>query len=465
MFQLFQRFSYILLAVFALAGCDDLGKVNWSPDGRHCAVLSEHNLQIGDATGALHAEPSLDSAIFEWLPDSKSAIVVTGKKASWSELSKLISAMDIKKIATDANYIFSHRNELKPPNYDKFSPDYDGNVYDLYLKNRYGKPYLSSAAHKALADNSMNTPPVIHTAQIYDFSVSPAVARTVLLQTAKQITAINVAPSGRLVAISEKENIGCKLSVVSANGVERRVVSRLVSPSICWSADTRAVFFVSEDNALSDEVLKKGTLKKVMVAGQNGPLLPKPDKAESLACVEFDQANTLHCLPDGSILFKSQEFRFPNLNDGSLNRSIFALRADGKAIDKLKLSTDIPECDVQAYAVNHSGTKLVASGARGQVWLMDLQSHVSTTVQGDIGDAKLAPSWRTDDQFTYAIRNHARSANGHDVEVVLRNANDLSEQIISKDWSSKDVSFLQDEEKDDKKDNEKQKAKGKQLHR
>jgi hypothetical protein len=449
MSQLLQRVSSLLFAIFFLAGCDDLGKVNWSPDARHCAVLSKHALQIGDDTGALHAEPTLGSAIFEWLPDSQSAIAVTARKASWSELTKLMSPMDLKKISTDADYIFLHRNELKRLNNYTFSADYDWSVYNLYLKNRYGKSYLSSAVHKALEDSSMNLQTFIYTAQIYDFAVNPAVARTVLLQTAKQIKAINVAPNGRSAAVSEKENIGCKLSVVSANGLNQRVISREVSPNICWSTDSRAVFFVSEDNALSNEPLKKGTLKRVLVAGQNGPLLPKPDKAESLACIEFDQDNILYCLPDGSILFTSQEFKFPRLqNDGSLNRSIFALRADDKAIEKLKLSTDIPECDVRAYAVNHDGTMLVASGYRGQVWLMDLQTHTSTSVQGDVGDTKLAPTWRTNDQFTYAIRNHARSANGHDVEVVLRNANDSSEQIISKDWSTKDVSFLQDEDKD-----------------
>ncbi|MDR3615068.1 MAG: hypothetical protein P4L53_16020 [Candidatus Obscuribacterales bacterium] len=449
MLQLLQRISGFLFAIFFLTGCDDLVKVNWSPNGRHCAVLSEDSLQIGDDTGVLHAEPTLGSAIFEWLPDSKSGVVVTARTASWPELTKLISANDLKKISTDANYIFLHRNDVKQ--LDKYTPsaDYDWNVYNLYLKNRYGKPYLSSAIYKAYKDTPMNTPPCLYTAQIYDFSVSPAVALTVLLPTAKQITAINISPSGKLVAISEKENIGCKLSVVSVNGLERRVVSRGVSPSICWSTDSRAVFFVSEDNASSNEPLKKGTLKKMMVAGQNGPLLPKPDKAESLACIEYDQDNVLYCLPDGSILFKSQESKFPRLqNDGSLNRSIFALRADDKAIEKLKLSTDIPECDVRAYAVNHGGTKLVASGYKGQVWLMDLQTHTSTTVQSDVGDTKLAPTWRTDDQFTYAIRNKVRSTNGHDIEVVLRSANDSSEQIISKDWSTKDVSFLHDDDKD-----------------
>jgi hypothetical protein len=427
----------LVLTVLLLAGCDDLGRINWSPDGKRCAVLSEHDLQIGDDTGALHAEPTLRTGIFEWLPDSKSAIVVTAKKASWSELTKLISATDLKKISTDANHLYLHPNQ-NPQN--TLSLDYDCTVCDLYLKNRYGKPYLSSSLHKLWGD----TPAVIYTARVYDFAVSPPLTKTVLLQTARQITAINIAPNGQLEAICEKELDGCKLSVVSTNGKTQRFVSRVTSQRVCWSADSRAVFF-----AYKDDVGVNGTLQRVTVAGQNGPLLPRPDKVESLATIECNEDTVLQCLPDGRIIFNSRELKVPSLKgEDNSNRSIFILAADGKAIDKLKLPTIESDCNVQTFATNHSGTKLVALGSNGQIWLTDLLTHESTTVQGDVGDTTMAPTWRTDDQFTYAARNKVRSENGHDVEVVLRNANDGSEQIISNNWSTKDVSFLHDEDRD-----------------
>lgn len=456
------------LSILALSGCDSDDLLQWSPDGKTFTVVKDNTLKLGTPDGKL-SNTILEGAEFSrWLPDSKHALVSTGRSTlSWIEVQKLLSRaeqLSVKKMATKVwqkRYIF----ENQPYQMEAL----------MYLKHTHGNAAFKERFKRLIADTK-NMPAFaeIDEIKLVDITDASAPKRQLLWQTLHSISDLRVSPRGDAAAISIRKDDKNEIAILPVAGNRSVVTAATNASNPDWSADGHSLYFVArtqiDDNKTYGEVVNKipepyqEKLMRVDITDATGKLLSKVQEPKTIATVLANGTNRVRCLSDGSIIFDASEKTFPSTCDTKPRSLLFRLKPDQKSIEQIPGSAELPINSLDTFEPNKDGTFVACYGREGEVAVLELSTgKVAKLEPANKRELSFSPQWRTNDELCF-LSKQDKSAGGHDYDLILQSVSDLNQRtVLSKDWSLNDFPFLKkpEEEKQTAKQTVKTEQKGK----
>lgn len=443
----------LIVCLVCLAGCGPYNYVQWSPDGKHVAVLATDGLRIGDGEGNL-TEPILPKASrVSWLPDSEHALVVSTRETkSWKDVSAVLSETERRRISRLADSLWRAGSVSRWKALDLSTIRH----VVVCLNNRYGAALVKQKyGTKDKLGSEVSSSLTVSSLYLVDCIGKPASHR-LLWQSTRDIVDLRVSSSGKLAAVSVESISGSRILVVPLTKGKPVTIADSAAQSCDWSRHGNSIYFLSlpstSDSQSSDE--RRPYLVSLMKCDIEGDVTGALKKsspqtlAELLAYSADSDAFRLRCLSDGSVIFNAQQRSFPAVPQENVHENLFRLCADAKSLEPVKVNETLTCAQLNAFEPNEDGSRIVVPGSKGAVSVIDVASGNVTTLERDgEQDGVLAPVWRTKDELCYLARNvePIKSKDGHDWEVVLQSLVDKDRRaVLSKNWSVKYLNFLQE---------------------
>ncbi len=432
----------IRMAIFGLAGlifaaCGPEKTVQWSPDGKQAAVMSQGRLYSCDDQGNLSRPLAEDVERVAWLPDSRRLVVVSKREIeSWPELVATAPlGFDETKIIAAA---LSARDELMAfsGDLDDFKPSNSGSLTMeqwtaamFYLKFQTDPGFAARLGDDWKEVANMK----IEVRVVTLMEVNPVAARPeeLLFATLSEIDELRPAPDGNVFAFVAQRRDGWMGEEVSSLSIfpiggdgQLRLVADRVSRYPDWSPDGRGlVYFQYEESPLGHDELGRLALRTVR-NGEGAILNELPDSRE-LAVVIFRGSLRARALPDGRIVFSGADVALPALSrDMPKELSLFILDpASPGAIRRVSNRSEESQLPDRAdlFELSPDGKYASIPGSHGRVSVMELATGRLTAVvdKDSAGELITVPVWRNSDQLCLLVpAGSAFGAAGRE-EVVL----------------------------------------------
>jgi hypothetical protein len=448
----------LLLSAMVLSGCDRKDLVLWSPDGKRVAIIASEGLKLGDETGRLSEKALVPAAFCRWLPDSIHAVVVSVQPTyKWQVVKDALSITEERTVKRIAERVWKSR---ALPNAKSVSERLQQSEALLYLLYIHGRKLAEARLAKSLKDSGVEFAPVeINTLQMVDLSGKIPAEKKFLFHTTQAVKDVTISPKGTLAAVCvEDSTMTYRLLLVATKGGRPIIAVDSLADCPAWSLDGKSIFYIAYPTVGEHTTFGEmnDTSKHPFVAAVNclevahadGTILAKLGNPKKLVDLCAADASRVRCLPDGSIVFHAKKRAYPSIAKMDPHACLFRLSPDFQTIEPIAGSTELPGDAMQYFEPNQDGTKIAVPGTHGEIAVLDVSSgKVITLEKAGKEDLKLCPQWRTKDELCYGARNVEKSANGHDVEVVLQSVTQPDQRIIlSKDWSASSVEFLKDSE-------------------
>lgn len=434
------RLCLALIGCVLIAGCYDVKRVIWAPNGQTAALIVEDTLYFCDGKGEL-AGPFLTNAyVVTWYSNSQDFPVETSfKTKTWAEFTNASKGEWVHEIATNAAALVPR---LKA---GESTGEVIGN-----LKESKGEAYQEALwlcwrdCHESELKDIKEHAELVkeHEAEIcvvqkMRYADKQLTKTAELFQTIKPALELRLSPDEKWIAMT---GLSGPLSVASAQepGTPVTIETNPVTFFPDWSPDGRSLVFIKADGTASDQSIRLGVVSRRLVFSDDGKLdSTKPN--EDLAGLIFDETGKVRCLKDGRILFSSIQVQLPaTAREMPQREQLFALDPERyHSVIKLipqDLEGQVPQ-KWATFEVSPDSKRISAELDNGGVIIYDLASGNVETVQPDT-DRKpsgIVPVWKTADELCFAaIATEGTTNQLHRLDLAVWK--DGKTQILSDSW-------------------------------
>ncbi len=423
-------FPLLALALLALcSSCEPEPHLQWAPDGRRAALLSDSRLYLVDAEGQLSdplgGEEGANRQLvdrFAWLPDGSSLLVQRVRlEPDWDRfaaglppeildrLERLVPRVpDLLRTAValrgDADLGELLLGSLLPGeglfarNLVLRALERDGESVRAALT---GSPEALASLEKGDEDDRAG----------YVFQetlrlpwADPAAAE-VLFRDLSMAESLQASPRHPWVARAVKTAAARRfdLELISLEGKPTQVLARGITRAFAWTPDGRSLVLMRPLSPEGEGSLMKLELRPVLDEG--GGFLPDESPRElAYALVPF--APRVAVLPDGSVLFASQPGTLPSApGQPGQGPRLYRLPASGGEPLAIPTAEGALPMDLGYFVPSPDGRQVVVvESATDAVALVDLESGASELVTSPHRGwrTRLLPAWREAGEFTFA---------------------------------------------------------------
>lgn len=429
---MFKKICLLVASTILLSACEDK-RVVWSPDTTKAAVLGTDGLRITDPSGILTKPILSDSTRFVWWPDSKQCVILRATAAKdWTEVEPMLTKEEAEQISTKAEKLFQEIVEVKGDK-DALNKKLENDeLFDktwkaesvVYLDYKHGEELA-----KIIPD--WNTLPKVK-AYIYTLEKYNALGNVLrdpvlLKKSLRELEGIAVSPAGNNVCYVQDEETE-KLYVVSPDGKKTRLVSSECNKFPCWSADGKSLYFIEGVGEFVNEE-RLATLNSVSIDSER-----LDNSRHYEATVNFDRNDAIQVLPDKSIIFSSRGVGYPSVTAATIPE-LYRKQYGKNEIEQLTHGA-VHQLNVESFAANPSGTKVMLYSKTGAVHILNLNDKIIQTILPESKTAgnKFTPSWRNDYEICLAAKSEKQGAGKEDAELCLMNVKDRKIKVLSSDW-------------------------------
>jgi len=449
------------LALF-VAACGPEKLVQWSPDGKRVAVMSNGTLFVADEQGSLSRPIAEGVTRMSWLPDSTQALVVSERKVkSWDEMVKLAPVgFKEKEIITAAHAatedLLGYPGEIddfKPSNAAALTGEQWGAAI-LYIKSQGDlrlKQKLGEKEWKDLEELEVE----VRSLRVISMVAGTAGDGRALLMTLSEIGEPRISPDGAAAAIVTKHTRGWfgsaheVLSVISLSPGSTPVqVADHVSQYPDWTRDGSTIVFIRSESeqdgdSKGDSI---GVVAKRAVRDKAGAITAEFPPAINLAKVLFGDTLKVRCLRDGRILFSAHEISLPAADKGFPGRiTLFEIQPGTTVIVKRLLSGAVEQGlpdRVDLFELSPDEKRVAVPGSKGRVSVISLEKgEIDAVVDKDgQNDILSIPVWRNNDQLCITVPPGSPLGSARRAEIVLWG---LGQPVsISQHWPDSAITWL-----------------------
>ncbi len=449
--------SLLLTLCLLLGGCLPEARVWWSPDGREAAVLSEGALYLvqpdgvlGDPVSGGPADKAVTPRAISWLPDGSGFVLCRERRvASWEEVVRLVPAAESSKIALLALTIpalLEGADKLAGPEQDAetlLSAAVSGNSDDYLMallcayqahREEVGKllrqlPKGAELLSSLEGENSQFT--VYEVALVRPADKGPAAPP--LARSLYALSQPGVSPGQKAVAWLRTQGKAVSLEAASLEGSEQRTVGTTVKPTFDWSPDGRTLVFACPLGGEEDSLAK---IQRVPVIGESGDWIRQNNTSSGVTelglAILLDPPR-LQALPDGRLLFSSQDVSLPTTG-AEIAPKLFVLSADGKNLATVPTAPGSLPANLSFFTASPDGrfAAVVESGSDA-VAVVDLGSGAVEVISPAHPDwqCRTMPAWKSPTELTFA----ALDKSGNPAWMLWSKAEGV--QTISQKWPAR----------------------------
>jgi hypothetical protein len=404
-------FIALVALTFLLAGCV-AESIVWSPDGRHAAVLGQKGLYLCDADGKLSGLLVPDVSSAAWFPDSQHlALARTHKYRTWASIKDLLPSDLRARIETAAQAAIAAMKGGRE--FNRAIADADGALSsDATIQFLLCLDASDEARRLAGPNQSYLDSSVINCSEIIVASLNgdKVTLGSPLTGGLEAVVNLCVSPGGAAIAYVTKgsDQDGHLLRVVPVDGsAPAQTVAENTAIAPDWSPDGRSLYCIKGLHSAGDNAeLDLGAFTRRGILNDAGriQLQEKPDE---LAGVIFEESASVHCLPDGRVLFSALEIQLPITKEDFPQREQLYLYDPHQGTTLIRVSprgiAESLPANLDAFEVSPDGKRVSFLGDKHQVAILTLASGNVQTVQppveSDLDDT--LPVWRSSNQLCY----------------------------------------------------------------
>lgn len=432
------RFIFLLLpVVLFLAGCQDVKRILWAPDGNHAVILTGGDLYLCDGSGNLSdvVLSNIDNAA--WFRDSQRLVLARQEtRTNWSTLAVDLPSRTKEGVAKLSDVLLARLESGTPK--DKLGEGLDHEKQLLLSASLiYLRDERPTDTQKALGNSTNRFGDVkakVHYLQLAHLSGDRVELDAVLSSDLGSVDEIRISPNDKFIAYADGRE---ELIAISVDGQETiRRVDKL-SGSFDWSPDSRSLAYIKPEGSGSEDVVLSSLACRRVV--DDGGHINIAKDAEDLAGMLNDGNNRVRWLRDGRIMFSAMEFHLPATTKEMPQRQLlFAVDPERQAtLTRLiprGVQEQLPE-QLGTFELSPDETRLVVGGDENNVVVFTLASGNTTTVQPHRGkDVQLFPSWRGTNEICYADVSEPDNQGKPKVEVALWQAGRSNVVFLSTNW-------------------------------
>jgi hypothetical protein len=403
------RLFVALVGCLLIAGCYDMKKVFWAPNGQVAALIVADTLYFCDAKGEL-AGPFLTNAyMVAWFSNSQDLLLETSIKAkTWADFTNTSKGEWVRQISTEAASLVPRlkAGESSGEVLDNLKESKgEGYVEALWLcwRDCHGSELAGIKEHEELIKDREAETCVIQRMRYADKQLSKTAE---LFQSIKPCLDMRLSPDGKWFTTT---GITGPLCVASATepGAPVAIETNQVSCLPDWSPDGRSLVFIKADGASSGQSIRLGVVTRRVVLNDHGALIAT-NANEDLAGLIFDDTEKVRCLKDGRIVFSSIEVKLPaTAREMPQREQLYAIDPERyQTVIKLipqDLEGQVPQKWV-TFEVSPDSKRISAELDNGGVIIYELASGKVETVQSD-ADRKssgITPVWKSAEELCFA---------------------------------------------------------------
>jgi len=447
-------YSALLAGVtLCLTGCLPEERFWWAPDGSQAAVVTEDQLRLVDATGALLAKMEVPEewrvVRVEWLPDSRGFLLQSVQEVeSWGQVTALVPR-------DEANQVLALSAEV--PALLRVAEILDGDVgksEDPFVRLGVGEADLfRNALTLGMKKDPETVIPALEKVsrgrgplsdrrkEIEHFAIHRvdrvsleelALPEQPLLASLRLLGPCRLSPSGEKLLFGRRHGRGTTVELVIhdlGDGAENLVTKRAFS-TYEWESESSLVTLVPVGQG---ETLVKQVHRYHLAEGSKA-------KGEPLATALVPFLPHLEILADGTVLFSSQGSSLPTASSAVAPRSsLYRWSPESSALVRVPTEAGALPMNLGHFVASPDGTRVavvesdtdavaVVEVATGRVELVS-PSH-------PYRKCRTLPAWRSAEELSFARFD---SESGR-VEWVLWNVLTGSSRVLNRDWSNKDTS-------------------------
>lgn len=435
-----------LVIALGTGGCL-LQRVVWSPDGSTAAVIGAEGkekiaLYLCDPTGKL-SPPIADSVyIAAWFADGRRLALGRHieKVRTWTEArpalsepmqTALIAEAEslAKELADESGWqAVQDRLDTRELSTDRLR------LLSIILEDVKQDPLADEIWEQWLKYEPLLSLTYLQVARINGeaLDLAPPVATSFTLMQGLRVSPDGnsiayTAPIGPVHEPNDNENMSLYVvPVVPPSGVAEwaRPFATFVAAFPDWSPDGRSLVYVQ--NHYGGGIQLATILRRDV----------KTNATQELATVAFDSMMSVHCLPDGRVLFPGREAHVPAVVDAKRTpRQLFVIDP-GPPSTLTQLTRDAggdPKGELYFTDVSPDGKKALLVWSQGQVAVLDLATKAVTHVQDrPMKDMLSLPSWRSADELCLIVPKGWSAENPDRGGVVLWSPDKVT--WVSREW-------------------------------
>ena len=405
-----------LLVTLAVAGCEDLKRVVWSPDGPRAAILAEEGLFFCDASGKLTGPLASNVVFVAWFPDSQRIVFARNIDfRSWGELAPALTPTSRAAISRIGDALLEDLKAGRAWAEAGAAAKQRGGLNEDQLKavllySRDRDP--AAAAHAAgndankLSDLSASW----RSLQIGRLTDSKLDSGPPLLAGLEpRLLDARVSPGATAILIATEDEHGANLSALPTEGTPTsRPIEQTAAAYADWSPDGRSIVYLRGvgPDAGNDQP-RLAILTRRQILNESGQIELQA-QGEDLANLLFNPLGKVRCLKDGRILFAAAEITLPSTSvDVSQRQQLFELEPGKRATlaPRIPRGTlgNLPE-DLSHFEVSPDEKRVSFVSEKGAVTILSLgtgQVEVAQSAPGGEDDVKTIPVWRSAEELCF----------------------------------------------------------------
>ena len=443
--------ALVISGCILASGCLPEKRIVWSPDGRNAVVATDTGLRfINSAYKVLPARVDGEMSRAAWFGDNKRLAVLRAAEVSgWDDIKSVLTPDQTNLIRQSAESL-RLRILKSDGNWDRFEIDPDKKLSPgvelallVYVRDQAAEGIKEKVGDEWKTLSELR--PAIWQLEVCEFSEREVRPGKVLLRTLEQILLPTVSPDGRNVAYlrtSEQSREHGGLFVVSTSGGTEIPVADSVAMGFAWSADSRSIAYIYAAPSSDDKgQLQLGALATVDLLAETSP--DKLSKAVDHAGLIFSGALQVQWLKDGRLMFSSVEVALPvTARDMPQRWSVFVVDPRFPATVHRVLARDYDgsmDMADQRFALSPDEKRVAILGKDADISIYDFASGETVRIATPEGNVCASfPSWRTNDELTFA--RAPRKESGKIGDVVAWDAG--KEHTISAQWPADMTNWL-----------------------